>query len=134
VGEAGTITITNSIVVAQAGSGGAISGGTIIATGYGIGIAKGGNTTSTTTNENPVIFASAVNGKTSSDLGNGIAIGTDVNINTDNKTITLAKDFTISAGATLTVPPGWTLNCGNNTLTKNGSLIFSDGAKIENEK
>jgi hypothetical protein len=139
IGDAGSITIMASTVVAQAGSGGAISGGannskgsiginggTIIGTGKGIGKGENGSIP-TTINGNPVIFATDINGK-SSDPGNGIATGSHVTINTGGKTITLKTEFTIPAGSTLTVPPGWTLDHTGVTLNKTGNLVLSEGA------
>ena len=37
-------------------------------------------------------------------------------------TITLNADFTVPAGVTLTVPPGWTLNLNGKTLTNSGTI------------
>ena len=148
----GSITISGSAEVTatggiqSAGIGGsfdnsegsiAISGGTIIASGPigGIGIGAGTGYTKTTITNTPVIFANSIqNGSTgrterSSDLTNGISASTnDVGIvvggspSVATGTLTLKKDFTVPVGATLTVPPGWTLAKDGKTLTNNGTV------------
>jgi uncharacterized repeat protein (TIGR02543 family) len=103
------------------GSGGgiiAISGGTVIATGGDKGIGNG----SISITGNPIIFATAING-TPSNPRNGIATGSDVNINPSNKTITLNRDFTIPQNALLALPARWTLNYQGHLLTNNGTMI-----------
>jgi hypothetical protein len=122
--------------VAIAGSGGAlgggagnldgsifISGGTVIATGRGIGFGHYyGGSTQTTINGNPVIFAIAING-TASNPGNGIASEGDVSIDPSAQMITLNTNFTVPEDALLTIPVGWTLNHTDYSLTNNGTII-----------
>ena len=114
-----------------------ISGGTIIASGGsgGIGIGDGGYTKTTIKMDDgtpPVIFANSIQdgigGRSTraSDLPNGISANTgDVGISPTgvpkgvSGTLTLQKDFTVPSGATLTLPPGWTLDLNGKKLTNN---------------
>jgi uncharacterized repeat protein (TIGR02543 family) len=144
---AGAITITGGVVVAIAGGGGAfsggndqtdgsitISGGTVVGTGYGIGLGAGNGKIKTTISGNPVIFATAINGSFTQD---GVAYGAaNVSIVTSGTplgkmgTLTLNTNFTVPVGATLIIPPGWTLDLGSYTLTNSGTIIKYDTGAI----
>ncbi|MDR0769402.1 MAG: InlB B-repeat-containing protein [Dysgonamonadaceae bacterium] len=136
----GIITITGGTVVAIAGSGGAIGGGsgatdgsisissgTIIATGRGIGFGNYGSTPTTITGV-PIIFATAING-TASNPGNGIASGDHVNISPTTQMVTLKTAFTVPQNALLTIPPDWMLTHFTYSLT-NSSIIICYGGKF----
>jgi uncharacterized repeat protein (TIGR02543 family) len=137
-----TIFISGGAVNATGGSGGAgiggglrgrsgritIAGGTVIASGKdgGAGIGGGNNNNNGTGIISiigaPIIFATTIEG-TPSYPRNGIATGSDVNIDHLGKTIALNADFIVPQNALLTIPAGWTFNKNNKELINNGTII-----------
>jgi hypothetical protein len=98
-----------------------ISGGTIIADGGTLGTGIGSESIFLITDA--CVFASSIKGRASNPEG-GIATGNHVNIDHSAKTITLYTYFTVPKGATLALPPDWTLN-------ENGYIVNS-GAALRN--
>jgi len=100
-----------------------IKGGTIIASGF-----LGGVGCAASISGNPVILAGYLEGF-SSTPDKGILLTYDVVSGSGDPcpastgTITLPGNFTVPTGAVFTVPPGWTLDIGNNTLTNNGTIL-----------
>ncbi|MDR2476618.1 MAG: hypothetical protein LBD18_02390 [Treponema sp.] len=109
---------------AEGGGGGniIISGGTVYATGVsaGTGSGNGAALATVTVNNKPIIFASSINNRPSSDLPNGILVGSDVDLGSS-----LISFLTFPATATLTVPPNMNfklLNTGGKTLANDGII------------
>jgi hypothetical protein len=147
-GHVGSISISGGVVVAQGGTGTsigpgagagvdgniALSGGTVIGTGgFPIGASnagEGGVIAVTPVNISAggmmLLSQMGVNGYASSQdwAAKGILIG-DLNIAYDDgaKTIFMNTDLTVPQGATLAVPPGYTLDMNGSTIHNNGQIL-----------
>ena len=120
-----TIAITGGTVIAYNAGETPGNGSRVVGVGIGqSGYEAGGDVSSGTVSisNTSVIFANTAS-NISSDPTKGIAIGNI--ISWSNKTITLNNNFTVPAGAKLTIPPGWTLSCNSKTLTNNGEIVNS---------
>jgi hypothetical protein len=119
---------------ASGGSPTTINGGTVIADGLGINKAGGGGTSTVTISSNSVIFATKINGYSSS--SGTIQTGAGVVDATGN--VTMNANMTITNS--LTVPPGITLKLGGKTLTINsaaalgnfGTVAVNSGTLVNN--
>jgi len=134
----------------SAGSGGTIEikGGTVIAlsndglSGIGGGKAEDGGANGSPAEfsgesdfNTSVVFASSIDA-TTSPTGSGLLVGSVAFTFTyptwngttfENGVITLANDFTVPSGASLIIPPGWTLNTAGHNLGNNGTIYYNSG-------
>jgi hypothetical protein len=133
---------------AEGGGGGniIISGGTVYATGVtaGTGSGNGAALATVTVNNKPLIFASSINNRPSSDLPNGILVGSDVDLDSrfisfstfpayDPILVKAKDDFAVPATATLVIPPNMNfklLNTGGRTLTNDGIIDLNGTVTI----